>query len=297
MVGVLYFLFPMASYQGRTRFEGCGLTFFAFHNNCFPLNCELWILYHFNLNLVGSLGSMLFLSKTSCDKVSTSKHQLQTQRIIESKNLVYPPNWNLKPLFPQQVHCKMPRHESWPWTLRHTWWRCYWWFGADSTILKVHRSHIGHISRIQELISHVLSCSFQYGTGNHLFTWLCIFYPHHSWQVWVRHWRLQVALCPLNSIDISQIQSVVCHGTSWRVCSATSPLVPIYLRCCLTLSQVQKHHFKHQVSDIKWEKKRRKSGFLIAMLACCIWTQPTRTTTGFSRDKKQDKWHWREEIL
>ena len=47
-------------------------------------NCELWILYHFNLNLVRSLGSMLFLSKTSCHKVSTSKHQLQTQRIIEN---------------------------------------------------------------------------------------------------------------------------------------------------------------------------------------------------------------------
>lgn len=59
--------------------------FFACHKNMFPP--ELWALdpLPLYLNLVRSLGSMLFLSKTSCDKVSTSKHQLQTQRIIESE--------------------------------------------------------------------------------------------------------------------------------------------------------------------------------------------------------------------
>ena len=165
----------MASYQGCTRFDECGLTFLAFHNNSLPP--ELWALdpVPLYLNLFQSLGSMLFLSKTSCDMVSTSKHQLQSHRMIEfhreSKNLLYPPNccihcfllWNLKP---GGMFIAKKRHEILALnfeTYLLLWFGGFWWWINTENISE----SIGHISRIQ---STGFIFSFQHGTGAIIFS-------------------------------------------------------------------------------------------------------------------------------
>ena len=243
--------------------------------------------------------------------------------------VLYPPNccihyflcvesqawWNVQM---QKCKKKKKKNGSWPWTLRHTWWQCdqsnqsidwrkayhirtlccfFAWTCCGFLVVDQYWKYIRvnrpHIQNSKHWL-HIFFPTWHW--GNHLLTLLCVFYPHDSLPVWVRHWKLQVVSCP-SIIDISQIQSVFCHGTSWRVCSATSPLVPIYPRCCLTFSRVQKHHFYHQASDIKWEKTARILDFWLQMFVCCIWSQPTRTTTGFSRNYKKNKWHWNEEML